>query len=73
MSKARGKVLRANIGHGWTVYLRPGNGRIVYQQDPGYQEKTHAKLNASLARGEVFIGYLSTFPSHHCQSRHSGL
>ncbi len=62
MSKARGKVLRANIGLGWTVYLRPSNGRIVYQHDPRYQEEMHAELNESLARGQVFVGYLSTFP-----------
>jgi len=62
MSKARGKVLRANIGLGWTVYLRPSNGRIVYQHDPLYQEEMHAKLNESLARGQLFVAYLSTFP-----------
>ena len=62
MSETRGKVLRANIGLGWTVYLRPSNGRIVYQHDPRYQEEMHAKLNESLARGQVFVGYLSTFP-----------
>jgi len=62
MSKARGKVLRDNIGLGWTVYLRPSNGRIVYQHDPRYQEEMHAKLNESLGRGHVFVGYLSTFP-----------
>jgi hypothetical protein len=62
MSKARGKVLRANIGLGWTVYLRPSNGRIVYQHDPRYQEEMHTKLNDSLAGGQVFVAYLSTFP-----------
>jgi hypothetical protein len=62
MSEARGKILRANIGLGWTVYLRPSNGRIVYQHDPRYQEEMRAKLNESLARGQVFVGYLSTFP-----------
>ena len=62
MSKTRGKVLRANIGLGWTVYLRPSNGRIVYQHDPRYQEEMHAKLNEHLARGRLFVAYLSTFP-----------
>ena len=62
MSKTRGKVLRANIGLGWTVYLRPSNGRIVYQHDPRYQEEMHAKLNQHLAHGRVFVAYLSTFP-----------
>ena len=27
-----------------------------------YQEKTEANLNAALARGELFIGYLSSYP-----------
>jgi hypothetical protein len=62
MSKAHGKLLRANIGLGWTVYLRPSNGRIVLLQDRGYQEQIHAKLNEYLARGDLFVGYLSTFP-----------
>jgi hypothetical protein len=62
MSKARGKLLRANIGLGWTVYLRPSNGRIVLLQCRGYQEEVHEKLNEYLARGDIFVGYLSTFP-----------
>ncbi len=62
MSKARGKLLRANVGLGWTVYLRPSNGRILLLQDRGYQEQVHANLNEYLARGEGFVGYLSTFP-----------
>ena len=28
----------------------------------GYQEKTHARLNAALARGQVFVGFLTTYP-----------
>jgi hypothetical protein len=62
MSEARGKVLRDNIGLGWTVYLRLSNGRIVLLHSRGYQEETHANLNESLARGQPFVAYLSTFP-----------
>ncbi|MEY2481391.1 MAG: hypothetical protein QOI04_2318 [Verrucomicrobiota bacterium] len=63
MSKARGRVLQENIGLGWPTYLRPGNFRMFYKHDREYQEQTHATLDATLARGELFAGYLSTYPS----------
>jgi hypothetical protein len=62
MSESRGKLLRDNIGLGWTVYLRLSNSRIVLLQDRGYQKETHAKLNESLAGEQPFVAYLSTFP-----------
>jgi hypothetical protein len=62
LSKTRGKVLRDNIGLGWTVYLRLSNCRIVLLHSRGYQEETHANLNEALARGQPFVAYLSTFP-----------
>src|SRR6266498_3170675 len=36
--------------------------RIIFQQGAGYQEETHAGLNAALARGQFFIGFLTTYP-----------
>ncbi|HET9418519.1 MAG TPA: hypothetical protein VFO30_04190 [Chthoniobacterales bacterium] len=63
MSKARTKVVQRNIGLGWPTYMRLGNFRMLFQHDPRYQEKTHTNLNAALDRGDLFIGYLSTFPS----------
>ena len=62
MSEARRELLQLNIGHGWPSYFRPGNARMIFQEGPGYQEKTHNRLNAALARGEVFIGFLTTYP-----------
>jgi hypothetical protein len=62
MSKARGKVLRENIGLGWPVYFRLGNARMLIEHDPKYQEEIHANLNEALARGDVFVGFLSTYP-----------
>ena len=62
MSKARGRVLQENVGLGWPTYLRLGNFRMFYKHDRQYQEQTHAILDASLARGELFVGYLSTYP-----------
>jgi hypothetical protein len=62
MSKARGRVLQENVGLGWPTYLRLGNFRMFYKHGRQYQEHTHAILDASLARGELFVGYLSTYP-----------
>jgi hypothetical protein len=63
MSKVRADVLKENIGIGWPTYIRVGNFRMFFQHDPGYQEKTHAHLDAALKGGDLFIGYLSTYPS----------
>ena len=63
MSKARMEVLKENIGLGWPTYFRLGNFRMFYQRSAKYQEKTHANLEAALARGDLFVGYLSTYPS----------
>jgi hypothetical protein len=62
MSEARREVLQLNIGHGWPSYFRLSNARMMFQEGAGYQEKTHARLNAALARDEVFIGFLTTYP-----------
>ena len=62
LSKARRELVQNNIGHGWPSYFRISNARMMFQTGPGYQEKTHARLNAALARGEVFIGFLTTYP-----------
>src|SRR5262245_48687014 len=62
MSEARRELLQRNIGHGWPSYFRISNARMMFQPGAGYQEKTHTRLNAALARGEVFIGFLTTYP-----------
>ncbi len=62
MSKARRELVQLNIGHGWPGYFRISNARMIFQQGAGYQEETHARLNAALARGEWFIGFLTTYP-----------
>jgi hypothetical protein len=63
MSVARGRVLQENIGIGWPTYFRLGNFRMFHEHSYRYQERTHANLDAALARGELFVVYLSTFPS----------
>ena len=62
MSNARRELLQKTIGHGWPSYFRISNARMVFQQSAGYQEATHARLNAALARGELFVGFLTTYP-----------
>lgn len=62
MSKARRELLQAKIGHGWPSYFRISNARMMFQQSARYQAETHARLNAALARGELFVGFLTTYP-----------
>ena len=62
MSKARREIVQKNIGHGWPSYFRISNVRMMFQPGPGYQEKTQTRLNAALAHGQVFIGFLTTYP-----------
>jgi len=62
MSEARGAVLQENIGLGWPSYARLGNFRMFFLKGEKYQEKMHANLNAALDRGDLFIGYLSSYP-----------
>ncbi len=62
MSKAHRELVQLNIGHGWPSYFRVSNARMMFQDGTGYQEKTHARLNAALARGELFIAFVTTYP-----------
>jgi hypothetical protein len=65
MSKARQRVLQDNFGLGWPTYLRVGNFRMFHIRGRAYQEGQHAKLNETLARGEMFVAYLSDYPILH--------
>ena len=62
MSKAHRELVQLNIGHGWPSYFRISNARMMFQDGKGYQERTHAELNAALARGELFVAFLTTYP-----------
>ncbi len=62
MSKARRELVQLSIGHGWPSYFRISNARMMFQDGTGYQERTHAALNAGLARGELFVAFLTTYP-----------
>ena len=62
MSNAHRELVQLSIGHGWPSYFRISNMRMVFQGGGGYQEQTHARLNAALARGELFVAFLTTYP-----------
>jgi hypothetical protein len=62
MSKTHRELVQLNIGHGWPSYFRISNARMLFQDGTGYQERTHARLNASLACGELFVAFLTTYP-----------
>jgi hypothetical protein len=62
MSKVRRELVQLSIGHGWPSYFRISNARMIFLQSAGYQEKTHVRLNAALARGQFFVGFLTTYP-----------
>jgi len=62
MSKAHRELVQLNIGHGWPSYFRVSNVRMIFQDGTGYQEHTHARLNAALARGDLFVAFLTTYP-----------
>jgi hypothetical protein len=62
LSKARRELVQLNIGHGWPSYFRVSNARMMFQDGKGYQERTHAELNAALARGDLFAAFLTTYP-----------
>mgnify|MGYP001798510724 CR=1 FL=1 len=36
---------------------------MLFELDRKYQKQTHAERVAALARGDLFVAYLSTFPS----------
>jgi hypothetical protein len=63
ITKARREVFQKNIGHGWPSYFRISNARMMFEQSAKYQEETHVRLNAALARGQLFVGFLTTYPS----------
>ena len=62
MSKAHRELVQLNIGHGWPSYFRISNARMMFQDGTGYQQRTHAQLNAALARGELLSHFLPLTP-----------
>lgn len=65
LSAKREAVLKGNLGLGVMAYLRPGNARMFFFRGKKYQVEEHANLEAALARGEMFVAYLSDYPWLH--------
>jgi hypothetical protein len=65
LSEKRGWVLQKNIGLGWPTYARIGNYRMVYNHSTNYQQEQHDEIEKALARGELFVAFLSDFPTLH--------
>jgi len=65
LSKERRSVLQKNLGLGWPTYFRVGNYRMAFNLSRGYQRQMHEGLNSALARGQLFVAFLSDFPTLH--------
>ena len=65
LSRARGEVVRNNIGLGWPTYFRLGNWRIFLPHGPAQQARTQEELERALHRQEgYFVAYLTTTPEN---------
>lgn len=63
MSKKHGRLLQNNVGKGWPTYWRPGNYRAFLVPGVRYQDQTHRALDETLARDDMFVGYLTKLPN----------
>ena len=65
LSNARPLIVQKSIGLGWTAYIRIGNWRMF----PRFPQRFHAaaphpeRVEGCLARNDLFIAYLTTYPS----------
>ena len=65
LSRARGEIVRNNIGLGWPTYFRVGNWRIFLPHGPAQQERTQEELERALQQREgFFVAYLTTTPEN---------
>jgi hypothetical protein len=62
ISGAQPQVFQDNIGGGFMSYFRPSNIRMVFLQGREYQEKIHASVDAALAREDLFVAFVTTYP-----------
>lgn len=65
LSEATPLLLQEHVGGGLTTYLRPGNYRMFWfwWNGPRQQASTQRNLESALARNDLFIAYLTTYPS----------
>ena len=65
LSRARLQIVQRHIGGGWATYLRPGNYRMLcyWGNGPPEQARTRHTLENVLARHDLFVAYLTTYPN----------
>lgn len=66
LSRARPLIVQQNVGGGWwATYLRPGNFRMFsfWWNGPSEQARAQRTLEDTLARDDLFVAYLTTYPS----------
>ena len=65
LSQARPLLLQRNVGGGWATYVRPGNYRMLcyWWNGPSEQVRARRTLEDVLAHNDLFIAYLTTYPS----------
>jgi hypothetical protein len=62
LSRTRTRVVQENIGLGWPTYFRPGNWRALLPRLPGQPGRVKARLDETLAHGDLFVAYITTLP-----------
>ncbi len=65
LTNARPLIVQKNIGLGWTAYIRVGNWRMFpyFFNSPTQQRHTQERVEDCLARNDLFIAYLTVYPS----------
>ncbi len=65
LSQAKPLLLQKNVGGGRITYLRPGNYRMFsyWWNGPSSQARTRRAVDEVLAHNDLFIAYLTTYPS----------
>lgn len=65
LSQARPLMMQKNVGGGLATYLRIGNWRMFWfwWNGPSEQARAHAEVEATLARNDLYVTYLTSYPS----------
>ncbi len=63
LSERKGKIVRANLGAGWTTYFQTRKYSMPFVPSHKHQERMHEQLREWLRRGQPMIVWLYNFPS----------
>jgi hypothetical protein len=63
LSEHEGKILRANLGPGWTTYFHVRKNVMVFPMSNAEQARIRNEIDAWLARGYPLVLWLYNFPS----------